>query len=129
MENTLKILIIEDDVLISGMYAVKLGKEGFKIDSAKTGKEAIEKLQKNEYDLVLLDKALPDIDGFEILKHIKTNQKLKDRTKVIVLTNVSEKNDAQNAMDLGAEDYLVKANFTPAEIVEKIKNTLKPKIY
>lgn len=118
-------LIIEDDLFISEMYANKFTEAGFEVDSAKDGREALAKLEETEFDMILLDRILPDMDGLEILKKIKTNSKLKDKTKVFILTNVGEKKDAEEALNLGAELYFLKANFTPTEIVEKIKEILE----
>lgn len=123
-----KIFIVEDDPVISEMYANKLEKEGFEIDWAKDGKEALRKLEKTEFDLILLDKVLPDMDGFEILKKIKTDSKLKNKTKVVVLTNIYGKNDTEEGLKFGADAYLVKVHFAPSEIVEKIKAILSQRI-
>lgn len=128
MFKSKKILIVEDDLVISEMYANKLEKEGFEIDWAKDGEGALEKLGKTEFDLILLDKALPDMDGFEILKKIKTNPKLKEKIKVVALTNVSSRDSAEEFLKLGADAYFIKAHFTPTEIITKIKAILGQKV-
>ena len=88
------------------------GEVGLKL--AKSGKP----------DLILLDLILPKIDGFEVLKKIKPDPETKD-IPVIVLTNLEESEDVQRAIDLGAKNYLVKANYSLREVVEKIKKALQ----
>jgi len=88
------------------------GEVGLKL--AKSGKP----------DLILLDLILPKIDGFEVLKKIKADPETKD-IPVIVLTNLEESEDVQRAIDLGAKNYLVKANYSLREVVEKIKKALQ----
>jgi DNA-binding response OmpR family regulator len=120
-----KILIIEDDPIISEMYAEKLKLEGFLPDIANGGIEAL-KLIKKGFDLILLDIIMPGYNGFEILKNIKNKPTLR-KIPVIVLTNVgSETVDADRdlALSLGAAEYLVKSFHTPEDIVTRIKKYL-----
>ena len=77
-------------------------------------------------DLVLLDLILPGIDGFEVLSKMKEDPELQG-IPVIILSNLGQRDDVQKGIDLGAKDYLIKAHFTPGEIVEKIKATLSAK--
>ena len=120
------VLIVEDDPFLSEMYATKLAESGFKVELAEDGEKALEKIAEVKPDLVLLDIVLPKMDGFVVLKKMKKDAALKD-TKVIVLTNLGQKEEVQKGMDLGAEDYIIKAHFTPSEVVAKIKKVLDEK--
>lgn len=117
----LKIALIEDDQSISEMYRMKLELGGYEVLTAKDGKEAVELVKKENPDLVFLDILLPKKDGFEVLKELKnsTDEKIKS-TPVIMLSNLSNKEDVKEAKKLGASDYFVKAKISPKEMAEKI---------
>jgi DNA-binding response OmpR family regulator len=117
------ILLVEDDTFISGMYQTKLSTLGYTVRVAMDGEEGWNELQKESPDLVLLDIVLPKKDGFEILGDIRGSEKLKN-LPVILLTNLGQKPDVQKGLDLGADDYIIKAHFTPSEVVEKIERML-----
>ena len=118
-----KILIVEDDPFLSQMYLGKLESAGFEIDTALDGETALKKLQENAVDLVLLDIVLPKADGFQILQAMKNDNKLKN-IKVVLLTNLGQEEDVKKGMDLGADAYIIKAHFTPSEVVNKIKSLI-----
>jgi len=122
MEKT--ILIIEDDKFLRELIAQKLTKEGYKMSEAVDGEEGIKKVKEEKPDLVLLDLILPGIDGFEVLSKMKDDPSL-SQIPVIILSNLGQKDDVERGLKLGAVDYLIKAHFTPGEIIEKIKNVLK----
>lgn len=122
MEN-LRILIVEDDDFLLQMYAAKLELENFTVYSATTGTQGLKIAQKESPDLILLDLNLPEMDGFTVLKYLKDDQANKD-IPVLVLTNFSQKENIDRCLDLGAEDYLIKAHFVPSEVIAKIKNIL-----
>lgn len=118
-----KVLIVDDDDFLLEMYALKFKEEGFLVEIAKAGKEAIEKIKMAEPDVVLLDIVLPEMDGFSVLQAIRKDKK--QRTPIVImLTNLSQKDDTQRGMRLGADDYVVKAHFTPSEVVAKVKKLL-----
>lgn len=121
-----KIMIVEDDSFVMDIYQTKLSSEGFEIISAMDGQEAIDKLEKEKVfpDLILLDIIMPRIDGLEVLKRIKENDSLKN-IPVILLTNLSQKEEIETGLGLGANDYLIKSHFTPLEVLEKINTYLK----
>ena len=121
-----KILLIEDDKFLRELIIQKLGKEGFEVVEAPEGEGGLVKMKEEKPDLVLLDLILPGIDGFEVLHRAKEDAELKG-IPVIILSNLGQKDDVQKGVDLGAVDYLIKAHFTPGEIVEKIKVTLAQK--
>lgn len=119
-----KILIVEDDKFLRELIARKLTQEAYVISQAVDGEDGVKKIKAEKPDLVLLDLILPGIDGFEVLARIKDDQSL-NAIPVIVLTNLGQREDIERGLKLGAVDYLIKAHFTPGEIVEKIKANLK----
>jgi DNA-binding response OmpR family regulator len=118
-----KILLIEDDKFLRELIIQKLGKEGFEVVEAAEGETGVVKIEEEKPDLVLLDLILPGIDGFEVLRRIKENQAVSS-IPVIILSNLGQRDDVEKGIELGAVDYLIKAHFTPGEIVQKIKATL-----
>lgn len=119
-----KILIVEDDTFLAGMYVTKLGLERFKTELAVDGKAGVEKAKKFKPDLILLDVLLPKMNGFEVLKEIKRDPSTA-QIPVILLTNLGQKSDVLKGLEAGAADYLIKAHFMPSEVVEKIKHILQ----
>ena len=119
-----KILIVEDDKFLRELIAQKLTKEGYAIVEAIDGEEGIKKTKEEKPDLILLDLILPGADGFEVLSQIKADPELSP-IPIIILSNLGQKEDIEKGLKLGAEDYLIKAHFTPGEIIEKIKSILK----
>jgi len=115
-----KILIIEDDKFLRELIAQKLIKEEYDISEAADGEEGIKKIEEEKPDLILLDLILPGIDGFEVLSQMKNKPALSS-IPVIILSNLGQKEDVEKGLKLGAVDYLIKAHFTPAEIIDKIK--------
>jgi len=86
--------------------------------------QILKKIKEEKPDLILLDLILPGIDGFEVLTKMKEDPEL-SKIPVIILSNLGQKEDVERGLKLGASDYLIKAHFTPGEIIEKIKNILK----
>jgi len=119
-----KILVIEDDIFLRRIINKKLLKEGYSVIEATDGEKGLESAKQEKPDLVLLDLVLPEMDGFEVLAKIKKDP-LISKTPVIILSNLGQKNDVKKGLELGAADFLVKAHFTPGEIVEKINSILK----
>lgn len=124
MENKKTILLVEDDSFVSDIYQTKLGSEGFEIMVAENGLEAIKRLKVKIPDLILLDIVMPYMDGMETLKKIKSEDSWK-KIPVILLTNLSEKEKIEEALSIGANDYMVKSHFTPSEVISKINSILK----
>ncbi len=119
-----RLLLVEDDTFLAGMYVTKLSMEGFETELATDGKVGLEKAKKIKPDLILLDILLPKMNGFDVLREIKKDPETKD-IPVILLTNLGQKSDVVQGLDLGAVDYLIKAHFMPSEVVEKIKGVLQ----
>lgn len=125
MENEKKkILIVEDDVFISDIYQVKFSQESYETAVAVNGLEALKKLESFQPDVILLDIIMPQMDGIETLKKIKKDDKWKN-IPIIMLTNISEKEKVEESEEMGVNDYLVKSQFTPSEVVEKVNALLK----
>ncbi len=116
------IMIIEDDAFVMDIYQTKLTMEGFDTIAVHNGMEALRKLDDPKFmpDLILLDIVMPYVDGMEVLKKIKEDEKLK-KIPTILLTNLSQKEDVEQGLGLGADDYLIKSHFTPSEVLKKIK--------
>ncbi len=124
MSSPQRILLVEDDSFISGMYRTKLTALGYEVELKEDGDLAWDRLQEEPMpDLVLLDIVLPKKDGFEILEGLRANEKTK-HLPVILLTNLGQKPDIERGIKLGADDYIIKAHYTPTEVMEKIKKTL-----
>ena len=118
------ILVIEDDKFLRELISRKLTGEGFDVLEAVDGEEGIKKIKEGKPDLVLLDLILPSIDGFEILTRVRDDPEVSS-IPVIILSNLGQREEVEKGLKLGAIDYLIKAHFTPGEIIEKIKNALK----
>ncbi len=125
-KNTL-IYLVEDDSFISGMYQTKLRNVGYTVEMGADGEAAWERLQQDPLpDLVLLDVVLPKKDGFEILEELRKSEKTKN-LPIILLTNLGQKPDVERGIKLGADDYIIKAHYTPSEVMEKIEKLLAGK--
>lgn len=122
-----KVMIVEDDAFVMDIYETKLLEEGYEVLEATNGMEGYKKLEAgNIPDLILLDIIMPYMDGMELLRKIKTNERLKT-IPIILLTNLSQKEDIDLGLGMGAEDYLIKSQFTPSEVFKKIKELLARK--
>jgi len=125
-----KILVVEDDPFLSDIYNTKLKKAGFDVDLAITGEECLQKLGAKKYDLMILDIVLPQVDGWEVLSRVK-EMRQKDPTsdinhlKIIILSNLGQKEEIKKGQDLGADGFMIKAHFTPSEVAEEINKTLQ----
>lgn len=117
-----KILIAEDEETLAKVIQSKLKKSGLSSDVAFDGAQALEMIEKGSYDLVLLDLMMPEVGGFDVLKEL---QGKKGAPKVIVTSNLGQPKDKQEALDLGAVQYLVKANTKMEDMVKIIKKHLK----
>lgn len=118
-----RILVVEDEQMLAKIIGMKLQEEKYEVDHAYDGQEAYDKLSSApKADLVLLDVLLPKMSGFDVLE--KLHNEKKSLPKVIVFSNFAQKADVERAHDLGAVDYIVKAAFSPAEILAKIKQVL-----
>jgi DNA-binding response OmpR family regulator len=118
-----KVAIVEDDKAIAVMYRIKFETDGNKVFEAENGKVGLEIAEKNRPDIILLDLMMPIMTGDEMLKALRKTEFGK-KVKVIILTNVS-KDDAMNKLKgLKVDGYIVKAHYTPQEVVDIVKQTL-----
>ena len=117
------ILLIEDDPFLADVYSTKFREVGFEIDVATDGQEGLKKIKAKKPDLLLLDIVLPGINGWEILETIRKEEVLKD-LKIIILSNLTEKEEVEKGLELGVTKYLIKARYTPTEAVEEVKKIL-----
>ncbi|HEY4694501.1 MAG TPA: response regulator [Candidatus Nanoarchaeia archaeon] len=115
-----KILIADDEEILRKIYSDRLTFEGYLVETAADGQEAIDKIASVSPDLILLDILMPKVSGLQVLEFLAANPKLKT-IPVIVLSNVANDENIKKALSLGARDYLLKTNFSPNEIISKIK--------
>ena len=120
-----RILFIEDESAIQKTFGEVLSQEGYEIISALDGEIGLRLAKTKKPDLILLDLILPKMNGFDVLKHLKEDQKTKN-VPVIILTNLEGIKDVDTVLQMGAKTYLVKTQYTLEEVVEKIKKTLQP---
>lgn len=114
------ILVVDDDPLISRMYQHKLVADGYDVDTAANGREALEKVAEKKPNLILLDVMMPKMNGVETLKSLKGDKKT-SHIPIIILTNLGDnENDVEKAKELGALDYLVKADTTLKHLSERV---------
>ena len=120
------ILIIEDDAFLRDLISKKLSSADFSISEAIDGESAIAKIKEAKPDLILLDLLLPTMDGFEVLAKLKEDN-MTSAIPVIILSNLGQKEEVDKGISMGATDYLIKAQFTPEEIVAKVKEIFEKK--
>lgn len=119
------VLIIEDDEFLFDMYKTRFEIDSFNVKVARDGESGLQILGEGfKPDIILLDIVMPKMDGVEVLSNIKSMNDCKN-IPVIMLTNLGQKEEIDRALKIGAADYFVKANFTPSEVVAKVKNILK----
>ena len=118
-----KILIIEDDSFLLQMYATKLEKAGFEVKSSTDSTLGLKKAKEQKPDLILLDLVMPLKDGFQVLEELKIDSNTQN-IPVIILSNLSEREDVQKCLQLGAADYLIKAHFVPSKVISKIERLI-----
>jgi len=119
-----RILIIEDDAFLSDIYVTRFQRAGFEVYVASDGREGIAAAQEEKPDVILLDIVMPHMDGFEVLRELRSDPSLA-KTKIILLTNLGQQEDVEKGMKEGADAYIIKAHFTPTEVVAKVQEVLK----
>lgn len=118
-----RILMVEDDMTIATMYRHQLQRDGFDVELAMDGVAGLHQVQAAPPDLVLLDVRLPKLDGLEVLRKMAADPRLAG-LPVLFLSNYSDANTVREGLSLGARDYMVKAQTTPAELADKIRSHL-----
>jgi len=120
-----KILIVDDDSFLLDMYSMKFSQNGFEVQSAISGVQALKKMEDGfGPDIILLDIIMPVMDGFEFMEKIK-NQNLSPNSIKIVLSNRGQQADIDRGKELGASGYIVKANTTPSEVIVQVVDIAK----
>jgi DNA-binding response OmpR family regulator len=120
-----KILIVDDDKFLLGMYTIKFEKEGFEVLTAGSGADAWTKLQEGlAPDIIILDIVMPLMDGLELLTKIRQNH-LVPETLIIILSNQGQSSDIEKAKKLGVDGYIVKATTIPSEVLAEVKKALQ----
>ncbi len=118
-----KILIIEDEEVLLGLIRRKLNQEGYQVDIAKDGQEGLEKMKESKPDLILLDIIMPKMGGFEVMEKVSKDEKLKN-IPIIIISNSGQPVELERAKKLGVKDWLIKTDFDPQEVVDKVKKQL-----
>lgn len=116
-----KILLIDDDQNLVDIFKTALEKAGHQVSTAPDGKTGIEKATSENPNLILLDQVLPDMKGSDILKTLKTSV----QTPVAILSNFGQNELVQEALNLGAADYILKYQIAPEDLINKVKELLK----
>ncbi|MSR76092.1 MAG: response regulator [Candidatus Ryanbacteria bacterium] len=122
--NEMKILVVEDDKFLRGLLVEKIKHEGFTVTEAINADEAFAAVHKNPPHIILLDLILPGKGGFEILTELKAQHDYAS-IPIIIISNLGSRDDVDQAMKLGAAEFMIKAHHTPQEIVETIKKVLE----
>ena len=119
-----KILLIDDEKKILDLYCRKLGKEGFEVECIDNGSGALKFAKKFKPDLVLLDIMMKDVDGYQVIKKFKTKKDTRD-VPIVMLSNLGHGEAIEKGILSGADDFIVKINYTPEEVVEKVRMFFK----
>lgn len=121
MDENLKLLVVDDEDRIRRLLTMYLSREGYEMDEACDGAEALEKIAENHYDCILLDVMMPEKDGMEVLEELRIAE---NQTPIILLTAKGEESDRVTGFETGADDYIVKP-FSPREVVLRVKALLR----
>ncbi len=114
-----KILIIEDEETMRGLLKRKLAQQGYQVSTAKDGVQGLEKMKEEKPNLILLDIVMPKMGGFEVMEEMQKDKKLKT-IPVVIISNSGQPVEIDKAQELGAKDWLIKTQFDPQEVIEKV---------
>jgi CheY-like chemotaxis protein len=123
-EDDVRVLFVEDDPAVAQMYKLKLELDGYAVDVAGDGLEAVEKATGNPPDLIFLDIRLPKMDGLGVLEALRKDERTQE-VPVVILSNYSERELVERGLRLGALDYLVKSQTTPARVASGVSSWLR----
>ncbi|NCN07698.1 response regulator [Candidatus Falkowbacteria bacterium] len=123
MTKKYKILLVEDEPDLADLFSISLKQAGFEVTVLNDGANTLSAVKKIKPDLVLLDLIIPKKDGYEVLGEIKAD-KVASKTMIYVFSNLTQKAEIDRAMKLGAKNYLIKSDYTPAKLAQKIKDIL-----
>lgn len=119
-----KILFVEDDPLINKIYSTRLTADGYQVFTAENGEDGLKLAEQELPDLVVLDVMMPRLDGFAVLEKLRQNPLL-TRIPILIYSNLAQEDEMNRALSLGATEFIVKANLSPTEMVNKIKQYLQ----
>lgn len=120
-----RILVVEDEPELGALYKLLLQKAGYDVQYAADGQKALDFLNTQDFDLVLLDVMLPELDGFQIVENLQQQPDRKDVVKsIVLLTNVIQDAAINKASELGVQGYLVKSDYNPHQFLAKVKSYL-----
>ena len=119
-----KILFIEDDPLIIKIYTTRLTADGFQVFSAENGEDGLKIAEQELPNLVVLDIMMPKIDGFGVLEKLRIHDHLKN-IPILIYSNLAQEGEIARALKMGATEFIIKANLSPTEMVNKIKQYLQ----
>lgn len=121
-----RVLLVEDDAFLKEIYHDTLTQAGFEVSTATNGTEALEKIKQGDWNVLLMDIILPQMDGIEVLKTLKADNAYESlfQKPIIFLTNLDNENEKNQALELG-HDYLVKSQISPGDLVSHIQDVLK----
>lgn len=118
-----KILIIEDEEILSSLLEKKLKEVGYDVSLAYDGEEGLEKIKEEKPDLILLDIIMPKKGGFEVLEEMQKDEEMR-MVPVVIISNSGQPVEISRALDLGVKDYLIKTQFDPKEVIDKVNKQL-----
>lgn len=122
-DHTKRILFVEDDDALAGVYLVRLQAEGFDVKRVANGEDALAAATSYKPDLILLDVMMPKVSGFDVLDILRNTPETAN-VKIVVLTALSQENDKKRAEELGADEYLVKSQVVITDVISRIKKHL-----
>ena len=115
-----KLIIIEDEETLLNLLEKKLNQEGYEVDIARNGEEGLERIRSNRPDLILLDIVMPKMGGFDVMEILRKDEELK-KIPIIIISNSGQPVELGRAKELGVVDWLIKTDFAPQEVVDKVK--------
>jgi len=118
-----KILLVEDEEIMINLLQRKLTVEGYEVSVAREGEEGLEKMREIKPDLILLDIIMPKMGGFEVMEEMQKDIELK-KIPVIIISNSGQPVEIDKAQALGAKDWLIKTEFDPQEVIDKVKKQI-----
>jgi len=120
MSEKLSVLLIEDEKEVAELYRLKLTLDGYSVEVAQDGEEGLQKALDLKPELIFLDIKMPGMDGFEVLKHLRSSEITK-KTPIVILSNFDEQEMIEKGLTLGANEYLIKSQFNPGDLSAKAK--------
>lgn len=123
MPNNIKVLMVDDDKMLLDMYKERLELAGYKVTSCSNGEECLKTINQAKPDIILLDIMMPKVNGYDTLASIKSDPATKD-IPVIILSALVRDINKSRAIEAGADDYIIKSEVMPADVIKKIENVL-----